>query len=31
MQCGNNILQPEDPDEATAEILYMFFNRPLLH
>lgn len=27
MQCGNNILQPEDPDEATAEILYMFFNR----
>lgn len=27
MQCGNNILQPQDPDEATAEILYMFFNR----
>lgn len=27
MQCGNNILQPRDPDEATAEILYMFFNR----
>ena len=27
MQCGNNILQPKDPDEATAEILYMFFNR----
>lgn len=27
MQCGNNILQPNDPDEATAEILYMFFNR----
>ena len=27
LQCGNSILQPEDPDEATAEILYMFFNR----
>ena len=27
MQCGNNILQPKDLDEATAEILYMFFNR----
>lgn len=27
MQCGNNILQPKGPDEATAEILYMFFNR----
>lgn len=27
MQCGNNILQPKDTDEATAEILYMFFNR----
>lgn len=27
MQCGNNILQPKDPDEAMAEILYMFFNR----
>ena len=27
MQCGNNILQSKDPDEATAEILYMFFNR----
>ena len=27
MHCGNNILQPKDPDEATAEILYMFFNR----
>ena len=27
MQYGNNILQPKDPDEATAEILYMFFNR----
>ncbi len=26
-QCGNTIIQPEDPDEATAEILYMFFNR----
>ena len=27
LQCGNSILQPKDPDEATAEILYMFFNR----
>lgn len=27
LQCGNAILQPQDPDEATAEILYMFFNR----
>ena len=27
MQCGNSILQPKDPDEATAELLYMFFNR----
>lgn len=27
LQCGNNILQPKNPDEATAEILYMFFNR----
>lgn len=27
MQCGNTLLQPKDPDEATAEILYMFFNR----
>ena len=27
MQCGNSILQPKDPDVATAEILYMFFNR----
>lgn len=27
MQCSNNILQPKDPDEAMAEILYMFFNR----
>lgn len=26
-QCGNTILQPKDPDEAAAEILYMFFNR----
>ncbi len=26
-QCGNSIVQPDDPDEATAEILYMFFNR----
>lgn len=27
LQCGNSILQPKDSDEATAEILYMFFNR----
>ena len=27
LQCGNSILQPKDPDESTAEILYMFFNR----
>lgn len=27
LQCGNSIVQPKDPDEATAEILYMFFNR----
>lgn len=27
LQCGNAILDPKDPDEATAEILYMFFNR----
>ena len=26
-QCGNTILNPDDPDETTAEILYMFFNR----
>ncbi len=26
-QCGNAIVQPSDPDEATAEILYQFFNR----
>ncbi len=26
-QCGSAIVQPENPDEATAEILYMFFNR----
>ena len=25
--CGNSILKPDDPDEATAEMLYMFFNR----
>ena len=25
--CGNSIVQPDDADEATAEILYMFFNR----
>lgn len=27
LQCGNSIVQPKDPDEATAEILYMFYNR----
>ena len=27
LQCGNTVIQPKDPDEATAEILYMFFNR----
>ena len=27
MQCGNNILQPKDVNEATAEILYTYFNR----
>ncbi len=27
MQCGNSIVQSKDPDEATAEILYMFYNR----
>ena len=27
LQCGNTILQPKNPDVATAEILYMFFNR----
>ncbi len=27
LQCGNAILQPEDEDAHTAEILYMFFNR----
>lgn len=27
LQCGNTIIQPEDPDEAAAEMLYMFFNR----
>ena len=26
-QCGNAIVQPSDTDEATAEILYQFFNR----
>ena len=26
-QCGNNILQPQNEDEALAEILYMYFNR----
>jgi len=25
--CGNAIVTPEDPDEAAAEILYLFFNR----
>lgn len=27
MQCGNNVVQPRDEDEFTAEVLYMFFNR----
>ena len=27
MQCGNNIILPKNPDQAVAEILYMFFNR----
>ena len=27
MQCGNSIVQPKDPDQAAAEILYTFFNR----
>lgn len=27
MQCGNSILSPKDPDEAAAEILYLYFNR----
>ena len=27
MQCGNRIIQPKNPDQAVAEILYMFFNR----
>ena len=27
LQCGNTIVQPSDPDEAAAEILYQFFNR----
>lgn len=27
LQCGNSIVQPADPDETVAEILYMFFNR----
>ena len=26
MQCGNAIIQPKNPDQAVAEILYMFFN-----
>ena len=26
-QCGNAIVQPTNPDEATAEILYIYFNR----
>lgn len=26
-QCGNSIIQPNDEDEATAEMLYTFFNR----
>lgn len=27
LQCGNSIIQPKNPDQAVAEILYMFFNR----
>lgn len=27
LQCGNSIIQPKDPDEQAAEILYMFYNR----
>ena len=27
MQCGNSIIQPKNPDQAAAEILYIFFNR----
>ena len=27
LQCGNGIVQPDNPDEATAEILYQIFNR----
>ena len=27
LQCGNSIVQHKNTDEATAEILYMFFNR----
>ena len=26
-QCGNAIVQPQNEDETTAEILYMYFNR----
>ena len=27
MQCGNTIVEPQDADEAAAEILYLYFNR----
>ena len=27
MQCGNTIIQPKNPDQAVAEVLYMFFIR----
>lgn len=27
LQCGNSIVQPDNPDVATAEILYQIFNR----
>ena len=27
LQCGNSIVQPSNPDEATAELLYQIFNR----
>lgn len=28
MQCGNAIVQPEDEDAFTAEVLYMFSTAP---
>ena len=29
LQCGNKIIEPQDEDEFTAEILYMLFNRKM--